>query len=181
MTVTKRHICVVFFLSLLAWQGTFEYYRLKGILQIGNWREKKNLAKRCQSTWKGTEKMYALLCQRRATVLFSHSWIQNRMMIFLSMTCIGFLGRRQLLDDNVFIYVSFSLFVFLNSHFFHLFMPFVIFFLQSKIDNSFQTNRHVNILFLYIELSFSEYGFHFIVHCNGHLFYWGKVSKNAWI
>lgn len=54
------------------------------------------------------------------------------------------------------------------------------FFLQSKIVNSFQTNRHVNILFLYIEFSFSEYGFHFIVHCNGHLFHRGKVSKNAW-
>lgn len=33
---------------------------------------------------------YIALCQRRATVLYSHSWIQNQMMIFLSMTWIGF-------------------------------------------------------------------------------------------
>lgn len=70
-------------------------------------------------------------CQRIATVLYStHSWIQNQMMIFLLLTCIAFLGRQQLVvDDDVFIYVSFSEFLDFGYSFSSLFLilPFFIF------------------------------------------------------
>lgn len=74
---------------------------------------------------------YIAVCQRRATVLYSHSWIQNRMMIFLSMTWIGFSEAVNsfLMIMFLFMYQFHCSFLFQFSSSFML--PFVIF--QSKI------------------------------------------------
>lgn len=79
--------------------------------------------KYCQSTWNGAEQKMCSAIERIATVSYSHSWIRNRLLFFrlLLLACIGFLGRQQLLDDDVFIYESFSLLVLVfHPTFFHL-------------------------------------------------------------
>lgn len=127
------------------WKPSFEMcYRLETSKQQKNLTKKMSIDLK-RGRWR--RKMCIVLLRNSNCFLLAHSWIQHWQFFsssLLLLTCIGFLGRQQLFDDDVFIYGSLSLFAqrILSDTFFFAFFSFIIF--QRKYFQSRRTDIRIH-------------------------------------